>query len=430
MSVVAAEAGHSHVFLGSGHRSAEKRTWAVIALCGAMMVLEIVGGWLFGSIALVADGLHMSTHAGAMLLAALAYSAARRYANDPRFTFGTGKLGDLAGFTSAIILAMIALLISYEAISRIFEPVPIHFAEAIPIAVLGLGVNAASAWLLSGGAHGHHHHGHGEDGHHHHAHGAHDHADEGHRIQAASGSLLLTVFEDGVPPVFRLRPESGALPPQASVETVRPDGMRQVFALTDRGEFLESIEPIPEPHAFTAIVRLPGEEIAADFHEHTHGVGGAAHRDNNMRAAVVHVIADAAVSVLVIIGLLLALAFGWLWMDPLAGIVGAVVIASWSWGLIRDTGAILLDMVPDRKVAEDVRKAVEAEGDRVADLHLWRLGPGHLGAILSVRTAASRGPEFYRQHLARFGALSHLTVEVETARSGYESVTGNGEVRA
>ena len=146
-----AAAFHSHVFLGEGHEKSERRTWAVIWLCTAMMVTEIVGGWLFGSIALIADGLHMSTHAGALLLAALAYTFARRYANDPRFTFGTGKLGDLAGFTSAIILAMIALLIGYEAVSRLFAPVPIHFAQAIPIACLGLAVNIASAWLLSGG---------------------------------------------------------------------------------------------------------------------------------------------------------------------------------------------------------------------------------------------------------------------------------------
>ncbi len=125
---------HSHVFLGEGHERSERRAWVVIWLCAAMMAAEIAGGWLFGSIALIADGLHMSTHAGALMLAALAYSFARRYANDPRFTFGTGKFGDLAGFTSAIILAMIALLIGYEAVSRLFAPVPIRFAEAIPIA--------------------------------------------------------------------------------------------------------------------------------------------------------------------------------------------------------------------------------------------------------------------------------------------------------
>jgi len=240
---------HSHVFLGEGHETNERRTWAVIWLCGAMMVLEIAGGAVFGSIALVADGLHMSTHAGALLIAALAYTYARRHAADPRFAFGTGKLGDLAGFTSAIILAMIALLIGYEAISRLLTPVPISFREAIPIAVLGLAVNVASAWLLSAG--GHHHHGHG------HAHG-HDH-DETHRITIGTGVLLLSVFEDGVPPRFRLAAETGVLPPAASIETLRPDGSRQAFAMVDRGGFLEAAEEIPEPHAFTALVPRPGD---------------------------------------------------------------------------------------------------------------------------------------------------------------------------
>src|ERR1700677_730679 len=151
---------HSHVFLGEGHEKSERKTWAVIWLCGVMMVVEIVGGWLFGSIALIADGLHMSTHAGALLLAALAYTYARRYADDPRFTFGTGKLGDLAGFTSAIVLAMIALLIAYEAIVRFAHPVAIHFGEAIRIAAVGRCVNLASAWLLSRGGHPHHGHSH------------------------------------------------------------------------------------------------------------------------------------------------------------------------------------------------------------------------------------------------------------------------------
>ncbi len=406
----AAPPGHSHVFLGDGHEQAERRTWWVIALCGAMMVLEIVGGLLFGSIALVADGLHMSTHAGALLLAALAYSYARKHARDPRFTFGTGKLGDLAGFSSAVILAMIALLIGYEAVSRLFAPVPIHFTEAIPIAVLGLAVNVGSVWLLSGGGHGHHHaHGH-----------AHDHGGEGHRIETPGGALVLSVFEDGVPPVFRLRPHAGPAP-AASVETLRPDGTSEAYVMQDRGGWLESVETIPEPHQFIARVRVGPGEYSVAFEEHEHAQHGharpgrrAAHQDNNLRAAIVHVVADAAVSVLVIIGLVLARAFGWLWMDPLAGIVGACVIASWSYGLVRDTGAILLDMVPDRHVAEAVRQAIEAEGDRLADLHVWRLGPGHLGAIVAVATAQeARGPEHYHRLLARFPALSHVTVEVQ-----------------
>jgi cation diffusion facilitator family transporter len=324
---------HNHFFLGRDHDRAERRTWAVIILCTVMMIAEIVGGALFGSLALIADGLHMSTHAGALLLAALAYTYARKYASDPRFTFGTGKFGDLAGYSSAIVLAMIALLIAYEAVTRLIDPVPISFHEAIPIAVLGLAVNVASAWLLSGGHHHDHSHGHA----HGHSHG-HDHGEEPHRMEAKA------------------------------------------------------------------------REPEFDDHDHTHG---AHHRDNNMRAAVVHVMADAAVSVLVIVGLLLARTFGWLWMDPLAGFIGALVIANWSVGLLRDTGGILLDRTPDQRIAEKVRIAIESEGDRVTDLHLWRLGPGHLGAIVSVATSGTCEPAHYRQRLAKFADLSHVTVEVQ-----------------
>ena len=398
---------HSHVFLGGGHDRSERQTWAVVWLCAAMMLVEIVGGFLFGSIALVADGLHMSTHAGALLLAALAYSFARRYAHDPRFTFGTGKLGDLAGFASAIILAMIALLIGYEAVSRLIAPVPIHFREAIPIAVLGLAVNLASARLLGGGDLPGHSHGH--------PHGGHAH-DEKKRIGTPDGEVFLELFEDGVPPRFRLARETGpALPASAArVETLRPDGVRQTFAFADRGGFLESVDAVPEPHAFEALVTIRGETHAVAFEEHEHAHGRAA-RDNNMRAAVVHVLADAIVSVMVIAGLILARLFGWLWMDPLAGIVGAVVILSWSAALICDTGAVLLDMNPDRNMADNLRRAIEAEGDRIADLHLWRLGPDHLGAIVSVVTPSARSEADYRARLARFNSLSHLTIEVRRA---------------
>jgi cation diffusion facilitator family transporter len=406
-------ATHSHVFLGKGHEQAERRTWWVIALCFCMMVAEIVGGMLFGSIALVADGLHMSTHAGALLLAAFAYRFARKYAHDSRFTFGTGKLGDLAGFTSAIVLAMIALLIGYEAVARVFAPVPIRFAEAIPIAVLGLAVNIASVWLLSGGHHHHHHsHGHGP------ADADHDHAAE-HRIATPAGLLVLSVFEEDHPPVFRVRTEAAAIPkPETvSIETLRPAGARQVFTFEDRGGYLQSTAEIPEPHAFTAELRIEGRSHPVAFEEHGEHVHSAAHRDNNMRAAMIHVMADAAVSVLVIAGLLLARAFGWLWMDPLAGLVGACVIASWSYGLVRDTGAILLDLNPDRRMTEQLRQTIECDGDQIADLHLWRLGPGHLGAIVSVITREAREPGYYRDRLAHFPSLSHVTIEVQNGAS-------------
>ena len=393
---------HEHVFLGEHHAQSERRTWAVIWLCGAMMCIEIVGGLVFGSIALVADGLHMSTHAGALLLAALAYTYARRHAGNANFTFGTGKFGDLAGFTSAIVLAMIAILIGYESVTRILAPIQIHFAEAIPIACVGLAVNIASAWLLSSGGH-HHGHGHGEE----HGH------DEAHSIATPAGDLILEVFEDGVPPRFRLRAALGP-PPAAEktlITTIRPDGSQQEFALLPRGNFLESLAVIPEPHAFTVRLKIGAESYTTVFEE-DYGHGASA-RDNNLRAAIIHVIADAAVSVLVIIGLLLARAFGWLWMDPLAGIIGACVIASWSYGLIRDTGAILLDTVPDSGLAQALRTSIESDGSTLADLHLWRLGPGHLGAIVSVCPKEGRTVDYYRARLARYPALSHLTIEIQ-----------------
>ena len=308
---------HDHLFLGARHEQAERRTWMVIVLCTVMMIAEIVGGLLFGSIALVADGLHMSTHASALLLAALAYSFARRHARDQRFSFGTGKFGDLAGFTSAIILAMIALLIGYEAVARLISPLAIRFNEAIPIAVVGLIVNVASVLLLGGGGH-----------------------DHGHGLGHDAG----------------------------------------------------------------------GHDAHRDAHETVHH---AAHRDNNIRAAIIHVLADAGVSLLVIVGLLLGRLFGWVWMDPVAGICGAVVIAAWSYGLIRDTGAILLDMNPDLNMGERMRAVLEVDGDQLTDLHLWRLGPGHLGAIVGVATTTLRGSDYYHRLLARFSALSHVTVEVQ-----------------
>ena len=409
-------AGHDHIFLGAGHESNERKTWAVIALCSAMMLIEIVGGSLFGSLALVADGLHMSTHAGAMLIAALAYTYARKHATDSRFVFGTGKLGDLAGFTSAIVLAMIALLIGYEAVSRFLSPVPIHFGQAIPIAVVGLLVNIASVWLLSDDHHGHSHgHSHG------HAHGHDEPAreEEVQRIFTPSGVFALSIFEDGVPPVFRIAPETtnSKLPLQSvSVTTVRPDGTQQSFTFADRGGYLESKEEIPEPHAFKAVVRLSDGEHTVEFEEHGHGhddAHEAAVRDHNIRSAYIHVMADAAVSVLAIIGLVLARAFGWLWMDPLAGVIGALVIANWSYGLMRDTGGILLDMNPDRKMADNVRQVIEDTGDKVLDLHVWRVGPGHMSAVVSVATSElQRSPGFYHAALKRFKGLSHVTVEV------------------
>jgi cation diffusion facilitator family transporter len=301
---------------------------------------------------------------------------------------------------------MISVLIGYEAMVRAFAPVPIRFAEAIPIASLGLAVNVASAWLLSSGGH-HHHHGHGNH--------ADAHGEEDRSIVTGSGTLLLSVFEQDHPPVFRLRAQAPShLPEACSIETVRSNGSRQSFAMKQLNGMLQSVDTIPEPHAFEARVQTEFGLHVVTFEEHEHA-HASAHRDNNMRAAIVHVVADAAVSVLVIIGLVLARAFGWLWMDPLAGLIGACVIASWSYGLIRDTGAILMDMNPDRRTTDGIRQEIEGSGDKLIDLHVWRLGPGHLGAIVSVATDADHDVTFFKKRLSRFRSLSHLTVEIERA---------------
>jgi cation diffusion facilitator family transporter len=309
---------HDHVFLGAAHDRNERRTWAVVGLTAAMMVVEIAGGTIFGSMALLADGWHMSTHAGALAIAAFAYRYARNHARDPRFAFGTGKLGDLAGFTSAIVLAMISLGIGYESVVRLFEPVTIHYSEATAIAVVGLGVNLLSAWLLGAGDH-HHHHGHDHDDH------------------------------------------------------------------------------------------------AHDNHNHHHH-----HDDHNLRSAYWHVLADALTSVLAIVGLLAAWIYGWTWLDPAIGIVGAVVIAHWSWRLIRDAGAVLLDATPNRALAEAIKSRLEIGHDRIADLHVWRLGPGHHGAIVSLVSDQPEPVEHYKERLKNMSELSHLTIEVHRCAGLHE----------
>lgn len=294
---------HEHVFLGAHHARNERRAWIVIGLTGVMMVGEVVAGVVFGSMALLADGFHMATHAGALTITAIAYIYARRHARNEAFAFGTGKLGELAGFSSAVILAVIALLIGVESMVRLAVPVPIRFNEAIAVALLGLIVNLVSAWLLHDGGH-------------------HDHADD---------------------------------------------------------------------------------------HEHPYA---HRHEDHNLRAAYFHVLTDALTSVLAIVALVTGRFYGWVWMDPLMGVVGSIIIARWSWGLLRGAGAVLLDTVPDKVLTQRIQRILEENGDRVADLHLWRVGPGHMALVVSIVSDRPQAPRTYKAKLNELPQLSHVTVEV------------------
>jgi cation diffusion facilitator family transporter len=293
---------HDHVFLGPKHAHNERRTWIVVALTAIMMVGEIAAGWFFGSMALLADGWHMATHAAALGIAGAAYLFARQHVRNSRFAFGTGKFGDLAGFSSAIILGLIAVQIAYESAVRLVYPVPIAYAEAIAVAVLGLAVNLVSAWLLR------------------------------------------------------------------------------------------------------------------DTHDHDHDHGhshGHRHHDNNLRAAYVHVMADAATSVLAIAALVTAMYTRWVWADPAVGIIGSAVIGSWAFGLIRDSGAVLLDVSVDKNLEAIIRDRLETKGDRVTDLHLWQVGPGHRAAVISVVSDDPLPPATYKRRLKGLRGLSHVTIEVE-----------------
>jgi cation diffusion facilitator family transporter len=320
---------HNHAFLGAYHAAHERRTWSVVALTAFMMIAEITGGTLFGSIALVADGWHMGTHVAALAIAGLAYLLARRHADDQRFSMGTGKFGELAAFSSAIILGMIALGIAYESVMRLTSPIAIHFREAIPIAALGLCVNIASAWLLRD-EHDHAHgHGHGGALAYHDADHNHDHAyDHDHD------------------------------------------------------------------------------------HDHDHEAQGAGGHDINLRAAYVHVLADALMSILTIAGLGIAWKLDWNFIDPLVGLVGSAVIASWALNLLRSAGGVLLDTVPDPDLTQSIRSRIEVGGDRLCDLHVWQVGPGHIAVMASVVSQTPQPPAVYKQRLEGLAGLCHVTVEV------------------
>ena len=301
---------HQHDF-GFIHEKGEQRTRQVLVITAVTMVVEIIAGSMFGSMALLADGWHMGTHTAAFAITIFAYRYSRKHAENREFTFGTGKVSVLGGFASAIALAVVALFMGFESIHRFFEPPRIQFNHAIIVAVIGLAVNLICALLLEGrhgrDDHGHDHHHHQED---------HDHA-----------------------------------------------------------------------------------------HEH--------HHDLNLRGAYLHVLADALTSVLAIAALTFGKFFGWTWLDPLMGIVGALVITRWSYGLLKETSGILLDKNIKKEVIASIQRKIEVEADnRVADIHVWKLGPRDCGAILSLVTHYPKDPAHYKALLGDFGQLAHVTVEV------------------
>lgn len=304
---------HEHVFLGENHDRNARRTVWVIVLTSTMMVAEIVAGLAYSSMALLADGFHMATHAGALVVAIIAYRFAKRHARNPRYSFGTGKVGDLAGFASALVLGIIALAIGAESVQRILSTATVAFDQAIAVAAIGLAVNLVSAVLLAGRGDNHHDH-------------AHDHAGRHH-----------------------------------------------------------------------------------DGHHHEHHAQVEGGGDNNLRAAYLHVLADALTSVLAIIALVAGKFAGWVWLDPVIGIVGAIVIARWSLSLMKDTSAVLLDAAEPHLV-EEITESVQGPGDsRIVDLHVWRVGPGAHAAIISVATSANL--EELRSRLKPVHELAHITIE-------------------
>jgi cation diffusion facilitator family transporter len=298
---------HDHTFGQYEKKPGEVRTLIVVLLTAATMVLEIVAGIVYGSMALLADGLHMASHATALTIAMAAYVYARKFAKDERFSFGTGKVNSLAGYTGAVLLALFAIVMAWESVERLIQPVPIAFDQAIFVAVVGLLVNGLSVWIL------------GVDSGH-----SHDHAHE--------------------------------------------------------------------------------DDVDESAHHH--------HHDHNLRSAYLHVLADALTSLLAIFALLAGKYLGWNWLDPLMGIVGAILVARWSLGLLRTTSGVLLDHQGPSHLQALISTCNESRGDEVADLHLWTIASGKYSLLLSVVTEHSTSPADYREALPADSRLAHVTIEV------------------
>lgn len=355
---------HSHEF-SSQNRDGEKNTRYVLYLTVITMVAEIAAGTIYGSMALLADGWHMGTHAAAFMITLFAYSYARKHANDPAFAFGTGKVSVLGGYTSAIALGLVALVMLIESGMRLISPEQIHFNEAIFVAVIGLSVNVLSVFLLKD--HHTHDHGHG----HGHSH-AHDHQDD-HKDEHAHAHHNC----------------------QAHTH--------------------DSHAHDESHHDHSHCQHKQDHQHAAE-HEHKSQKAHGGH-DHNLRAAYFHVLADALTSVLAIAALLFGKYMGLTWLDPIMGIVGAVIISRWSWGLIQQTSPILLDGGVKASLQRKVTQTIEAVTDhQVADLHLWRVSADHHAIMVSIVSHSPKDVSYFNQLLSQFPELAHITIELHTCR--------------
>lgn len=479
---------HHHNFLSEDHIRNEWKSWCVIVLCTCSMVLEVTCGVFFGSLALISDGIHMSTHAFAFLVTAMSYSYSRHHSSDPRFVFGTGKIGELSSFTCALVLIGVALYILYEGIYRIIYREKLRFAEALPVAFVGLIVNIVSVMILilpifgdksedgmvHAHDHGHSHGGHQEylhdienalekeinsagihvddgndpgmhhdHGHGHHSHGGHSHDDEIREFKTSIGLIQLSIYEDGVPPEFRIQFDShdsmlNMNPlnmPTFMVKTIRSNKEEQVFHFqesNDQTGLWKSVEEIPEPHSFDVELSLIYTDKQKEMHNAQFREGdensndgfvdnGNSQKkkkyehDNNFRGALLHVVADAFVSIIAIVSISIAgNVDGAYFLDPVAGMIGAFVIISWGFQLVIDSSMALLDIAPDLLLNDKIKRLMERDDEsKVTDLHIWKLGPSRLGVILSIVTESTeRNAQYYKGLVKNIKALAHVTIEV------------------
>ncbi|WP_351011921.1 cation diffusion facilitator family transporter [Shewanella sp. S1-58-MNA-CIBAN-0166] len=387
MNKIAEKYIHQHNFTSVNEQNV-KRTWYVLVITVITMAIEVIAGTIYGSMALLADGWHMGTHAAAFCITLFTYSYAKKHANSDRFSFGVGKVGVLGGYTSAIALAIVAIIMLVESLHRLWSPIEIQFNQSILVAIVGLVVNIASMFILGHEHHGHDHGDHGDHKHHSHKHDdhklhSHEHDDhERHSIEHHSHEHDDHKLHSHEHDDHKLHSHEHDDHKLHSHE--HDDHERHSHEHDDH--------------------KLHSHEH--DDHEHHSG------NDHNLKAAYFHVLADALTSVLAICALLVGKFLGWYWLDPIMGIVGAVVITKWALGLMKQTSPILLDENIDEDYQLDIVNTIDDEQTKVTDIHIWRISADHYSASIAICTSTDTNVESFKHLLNKFDKLSHLTIEV------------------